>query len=70
MKKKSPEGKENILKEVRECVEQYKHFYLLDEEFALCKTGGGPPTFQAELTAFLRQKHLIAVALGKWAQDE
>ncbi|KAL3068641.1 hypothetical protein niasHS_016745 [Heterodera schachtii] len=47
------------------CVEQYKHFCLLDEEFALCKAGGGPSTCQAEFADFLRQKQFDDRGVGQ-----
>ncbi|KAL3076824.1 hypothetical protein niasHT_033726 [Heterodera trifolii] len=71
VKKKSREGKENILKEVRECVEQYKHLFVFStENLRSARLSEVRQHFKQNSRIFFAKNNLMAVALGKSAQDE
>uniref|UniRef100_A0A183BQR7 Ribosome assembly factor mrt4 n=1 Tax=Globodera pallida TaxID=36090 RepID=A0A183BQR7_GLOPA len=71
VKKKSREGKGGLLKEVRECIDQYKHLFVFStENLRSARLGEIRQHFKQNSRIFFAKNNLMAVALGKTAEDE
>uniref|UniRef100_A0A183CFQ8 Ribosome assembly factor mrt4 n=1 Tax=Globodera pallida TaxID=36090 RepID=A0A183CFQ8_GLOPA len=71
VKKKSREGKGGLLKEVRECIDQYKHLFVFStENLRSARLGEIRQHFKQNSRIFFAKNNLMAVALGKTSEDE